>query len=104
MITLQQLSRLSIWAPLDWRLWLLIAGMLTVLLLVIAIMEGWPALDATAEPMLSAAPVAVTFSDRVLDGLRGLALLGAMVLAWYLPLFEIVPWVRALQASLVGAG
>jgi hypothetical protein len=74
-----------------------------LLLLVIGRVEGWLRPDPEAAPAARQGPAPATRPAYLLDGLRVLTLLMAMIAAWLLPPFQAVRPLRALEVGLVCA-
>jgi hypothetical protein len=90
-------------ASFGWGMWSILALLSLGLLLVIGRVEGWLRPDPVAAPAVRQEPAPSTRSAYLLDGLRLLTMLLAMIAAWLLPPFQAVPPLRALEVGLVCA-
>ena len=96
-------SRVTQLADFGWGAWSMLVLISVGLLLVIGWVEGWLRPDPVAAPAARQEPAPSTRSAYLLDGLRILTLLMAMIAAWLLPPFHAVPPLRALEVGLVCA-
>jgi hypothetical protein len=90
-------------AALGWGAWWMLAAIPVVLLLVIGRVEGWLRRDPEGAPAVRQGPTPATRPAFLLDGLRVLTLLLAMLAAWLLPPFQAVSPLRALEVGLACA-
>src|SRR5262249_44272822 len=90
-------------ATLGWGAWAMLVAVPLVLLLVIGRVEGWLRPNPEATPAARQEPAPGTRSAYLLDGLRLLTMLMAMVAAWLLPPLLLVSPLRAVEMGLVCA-
>ncbi|HEU5103796.1 MAG TPA: metallophosphoesterase [Roseiflexaceae bacterium] len=87
----------------EWGGWWLLVTIPVLLLLLVGRLEGWLRPDPEAAPVVGQEPPPATGPAYLLDVLRFLTLLMAMVAAWRLPPMRGVSPLRALEAGLVCA-
>ena len=85
-----------------WAAWSILLALSVGLLLVIGRVEGWLRPDPVAAPAQQE-PAPSTPSAYLLDGLRILTMLLAMLAAWLLPPFQVVRPLLALDLGLLCA-
>jgi hypothetical protein len=90
-------------AELGWGAWTLLVAIPVLLLLLVGRLEGWLRPDPEAAPTIGQEPPPATGPAYLLDGLRFLTLLMAMVAAWWLPPLSGISPLRALEVGLVCA-
>src|SRR5689334_22462540 len=90
-------------AHFGWGAWWILVLISIGLLLVIGRVEGWLRPDPVAAPVVGQEPAPSTLSAYLLDGLRILTMLLAILAAWLLPPLRAVPPLLALDLGLVCA-